>query len=516
MNGPEIYGTIFTVAPSFHDTRVIWTGSDDGVAHVTRDGGKAWTDVTPAGLPRRARISLVEASHHAPGTAYLAAKAYLQDDRAPYLYRTHDWGKTWTKIVGGIRADDYVHAVREDPARAGLLYAGTEHGVYVSWDDGAHWRSLSLNLPDVQVSDIAVEKNDVVIATHGRSLYVLDDVAPLREAGRGSAGATAAGATLQIFTPRVVTRGVDQATIQYALPRPADSVRVEILDATGKVIRSFVGGGSPKPGSARADSATGASGAKPDSARTAVAVRDTILSPTGCETPRRRREAAKPTGRAGLNRFTWDLRHEGATTFDCMIVWSAAPDLGPLAVPGRYAVRVTALGTTATRPLTVRMDPRLRGVTPVDLDEQLALATRIRDRVSAANGAVLRIRTLRSGIADRVARAGSGATDVARSGEALSRKLGAIEEELYQVRNRSGQDPLNFPIRLNNRLAALGRSVGTGDARPTAAAYVVYRELAAELARQLEALGRVETTEVAAFDRVAAGRGLAPVGAGGR
>ncbi|MFL5576841.1 MAG: VPS10 domain-containing protein [Gemmatimonadaceae bacterium] len=514
MNGPEIYGTIFTIAPSFHDTRVIWTGSDDGAAQLTRDGGKTWTDVTPPGLPRHARISLIEASHHDPGAAYLAAKAYLQDDRAPYLFRTHDWGKTWTKIVGGIRADDYVHAVREDPARRGLLYAGTEHGIYVSWDDGAHWRSLSLNLPDVQVSDIAVERNDLVIATHGRSMYVLDDVAPIREAGTAATPAAAAGTSaLRLFTPRVATRGVDEATIQYSLPRQADSVRVEILDAAGKVVRSYAGGGSPKADSAKADSAKadslGGAGARP----AAAASRDTVLSPTGCETPRRRREKARPTGRAGLNRFSWDLRHEGATTFDCMIVWSAAPELGPLALPGRYSVRLTALGATATRPLTVRMDPRLHGVTAADLREQLALATKIRDQVSAANGAVLRIRKLRSGIADRVARAGSGAPDVARSGETAARKLVAIEEELYQVRNRSGQDPLNFPIRLNNRLAALGRSVGTGDARPTAAAYVVYRELSAELARQLAALDRVVATDVADFDRVAASRGLAPVGA---
>ncbi|CAA9346759.1 MAG: GH74 / GH33, partial [uncultured Gemmatimonadaceae bacterium] len=234
MNGPEIYGTIFTVAPSFVDARVIWTGSDDGLAHVTRDGGATWTDVTPRGLPKFARISIIEASHHQAGTAYLAAKNYLLDDRAPYLYRTADYGRTWTKIVGGIRADDYVHAVREDPARAGLLYAGTEHGIYVSWDDGARWRSLSLKLPDTQVTDIAVEAHDLVIATHGRSMYVLDDIAPIREAGSGApraanrraeppspAARSTLPAALQLFTPRPTTRGVDEAPIQYALARPA-------------------------------------------------------------------------------------------------------------------------------------------------------------------------------------------------------------------------------------------------------------------------------------------------------
>src|SRR5437867_4109250 len=161
MNGPEVYGTIFAIAPSYHDSNIIWTGSDDGLAYLTRDGGKTWTNITPPGLPKFARISIIDASRHDAGTAYLAAKNYLLDDRAPYIYRTHDFGKSWTKITTGIRADDYTHVVRDDPARAALLYAGTEHGVYVSWDDGEHWHSLSLNLPDAQVPDIVVEDYDL-------------------------------------------------------------------------------------------------------------------------------------------------------------------------------------------------------------------------------------------------------------------------------------------------------------------------------------------------------------------
>jgi hypothetical protein len=216
----------------------------------------------------------------------------------------------------------------------------------------------------------------------------------------------------------------------------------------------------------------------------------------------------------GLNRFAWDLRHVGATTFECMIIWSAAPDRGPLVVPGQYQVRVTANGLTETRPLTVRMDPRLKGVSAADLQAQLDLALRIRDRVSAANDAVTRIRRLRSAAADRVARANAPA--VAQAGQAAAAKLLAVEERLYQVRNRSGQDPLNFPIKLNNRLASLGRSVQTGDARPTAAAHVVFRELSAELDRELQALERVVATDVAAFNRAVAQRGLAPIGDDGR
>jgi hypothetical protein len=394
-----------------------------------------------------------------------------------------------------------VHAVREDPKRRGLLYAGTEHGIYVSWDDGSNWQSLSLNLPDVQVSDLLVQDNDLVIATHGRSMYTLDDIAPLRELGP-----TFAVRSLQVMKPRVATRGVDEAVIQYALARQADSVRIEILDGAGKVVRAFNGGGAARP-----DSASGRTEVPRDSAQSAATPpADTIVNPTGCETARGGRRggaaAAPPSGRAGLNRFVWDLRYPGATTFPCLILWSANAEQGPLAVPGQYRVRVTASGQSQTQPLVVRMDPRLKGVTMADLREQFALATQIRDKLSAANEGVARIRRFKSAIADRVARVE--AADVTASASDVTRKLSAVEENLYQVRNRSGQDPLNFPIKLNNRIGALGRSVMTGDARPTASSYTVFRELSAQLDVELRQLQHVISTDVEALNRVLAGRNI--------
>ncbi|HKO14947.1 MAG TPA: glycosyl hydrolase [Gemmatimonadaceae bacterium] len=511
MNGPEIYATIFTIAPSPLDVNVIWTGSDDGLAYVTRDGGRSWTNVTPPTLPKFARISLIEASPHAMGTAYLAAKNYQNDDRAPYLYRTHDFGRTWTKIVSGIRADDFAQAVREDPRRARLLYAGTEHGIYVSWDDGDHWQSLSRNLPDVQVSDLVVEDNDLVIATHGRSMYTMDDIAPIR-----AYTPAVAAAPLTLYAPATATRGVEQATIQYTLTRAADSVTIDILDGAGKVVRTYTGGGARDDSAAANDSAAApdSAGRSPAQERAVAAERgiapgDTILNPTGCESRagrRRRGGATHPSGREGLNRFTWDLRYPGASTFPCLILWGGSAEQGPEAVPGAYRVRVTANGQTATRPLTVRMDPRLKGVSVADVRRQFDLAMRIRDRVSAADDAVIRIRRLRSAIAARAAQSSS--PDVQAAGARLAARLSAVEQELYQVRNRSGQDPLNFPIRLNNRLAALQRSVETGDARPTDAAYVVFRQLSADLDATLERLEGLMATDVKAFNQLLATRSL--------
>ena len=487
MNGPEIYATIFTIAPSPLDTGIIWTGSDDGLAYVTRDGGAHWANVTPAGLPRLARITMIEASRHSPGTAYLAATNYQLDDRAPYIYRTHDYGQSWTMIVDGIGSADYVHVVREDPTRAGLLYAGTEHGIHVSWDDGAHWRSLALGLPDLQVADLVVEQSDLVIATHGRSFYTLDDITPIREATPALAREP-----LHLYAPQTATSGVEDATVQYALATGADTVHIDILDAGGRVVRSYTGG-------TRRDS----------TARDSAAARDTILSPTGCETRSGGRggAAARPTGLEGLNQFTWDGRYAGATTFPCNILWGGSADVGPAAVPGRYEVRVTANGHSETRPFTLRTDPRLVGVDTADLRKQFALAMQIRDRVSAADAAVIRIRQLRSQIARRT----SAHPEIARSADSVAGKLLAIEEELYQVRNRSGQDPLNFPIKLNNRLAALERSVETGYARPTDASYIVFRQLSAQLDDVLRRLDRTVDTDVATLNGLLARRGLEPV-----
>ena len=480
MNGPEVFGTIFTVAPSRIERGTIWTGSDDGLVYITRDEGKHWSNITPPGLPELARISLIDASPHKAGTAYVAVKNYLQEDRAPYIFRTDDYGKSWTKLVNGIKAGDYVHAVREDPKRPGLLYAGTEHGIYVSFDNGDHWQSLSLNLPDTQVSDIVVETHDVVIATHGRSFYILDDVDVLRQLSP-----EIAVAPIHLYQPREAIRSVNQAAFYYYLKDSAEKVTIEILDAKGKQIRSFTGIRSEETAPRRPD-------APPADE-----------SEFGPAPPRTR------LTNAGLTRFTWDLRYPGATVFPGMILWSANAASGPVAVPGNYQVRLTVGNHVETQNFVLKMDPRLSGITEKDLQEQFDLAMKIRDKTSEANQAVIRIRDLKKQINDRSEKAKDPGITVA--GGNLIKRLMAVEEEIYQVRNQSNQDPLNFPIKLNNRIAALRRTVETGDARPTNGSYGVFRELSAELDEQLAQLKNLENSDLATLNKLLAAKNLEAV-----
>jgi photosystem II stability/assembly factor-like uncharacterized protein len=459
QTGVETYATIFSLAPSPVDGRVIWAGSDDGIVHVTRDGGEHWEKVTPSGLPDVARISLIEASPHDAPTAFVAANRYQASDRAPYVYRTHDFGRTWTKIVSGVRADDFARAIEDDPARKGQLWLGTETGIYNSFDDGDRWQPFMLDLPVTPVHGIAVKNDDLVIATHGRSFYVLDHIGLLRQAKPETTTAP-----LTLFAPADAMRSVSRGlTIDYFLKDAADPVTIEMLDATGGVIRAFKSTGEKE---------------KPDTE--SVPSEDESARPAPPKVPFAR----------GLNRFVWDLRYEGAHDFKGLIMWAGSPR-GPIAPPGRYQVRVTAAGQTQTQPFAIVRNPKIQ-TTDADLLEQFKLARAINDAVSRANDAVVKIREMKAKVEGR----GNAARDAkARTAaQALVDKLTDLEGDLYQYRNRSSQDPLNYPIRLNNKLAALQSIVESGDARPTDQAYAVFKELSAQLDRDLARLDAVVKT----------------------
>ena len=443
MNGPEIYATVFALAPSFHDIQTLWAGSDDGRIHITRNGGKLWLEITPKDLPKFSTVSIIEASKHDPGTVYVAAYRYQVDDRAPYVYKTTDYGKTWTKIIKGIKPQDFVRSIREDHKKKGLLFLGTENGVYASFDAGENWESLQLNLPVTPIRDLVIKNDDVVLGTHGRSFWILDDIAPLRELN-----ASTAAATLHFFKPADPIRGIYNLNVQYYLNEKVDSVEVSILDAAGKLVQKFIG--------------------------------NQEVFKQDISVPYWERDGnTKPTTAKGINTFSWNLRYAGATTFPAMIIWSGRPQVGPKAVPGKYKVSVKANGQEQFHEIDIKMDPNLKGISLEDLTKQFQLAIQIKEKESEANEAVKEIRKLKPQLENQK----NGVKDsmLLKEMNAVIMALQKVEEDLYQVKNQSGQDPLNFPIKLNNRLSSLRRSVETGDARPTDASYVVFAELSKEL-----------------------------------
>jgi hypothetical protein len=483
QTGVETYATVFTIAPSPLEEGTIWAGSDDGLVNVTRDGGKSWQNVTPPDLPEFARVSLIEASPHKAGTAYVAANRYQRGDRAPYVFKTADYGKTWAKIIEGVGTADFARAIREDTVREGLLFLGTETGIYLSFDDGAHWQSLRLNLPVTPVHDITIKDNDAVIATHGRSFFVLDNISVLRQLND-----QIMTSAVHLFKPVDATRSLSRgATIDYYLKGDAEKVTIDILDAQGQVIRTVTGSAEED----KKREAERAQGQQPDDEEESF----------------RRPAPARVGYKAGMNRFTWDMRYASATEFPNLIMWAGSVR-GPMAPPSQYSVRLTAGGDTQTQAFGVKRHP-LAAATDADLAEQFTLARQINQRVSDANQAVIRIRALKDQVKDRQSKT----TDkkLAQVATALTSKLTDIEGEIYQYRNRSSQDPLNFPIKLNNKLAALQGIVEGGDAKPTDSAFAVFKELSGRIDQQLTRLEAAVKTDVEAFNKQLRGKKLEPV-----
>jgi photosystem II stability/assembly factor-like uncharacterized protein len=463
----EYYDTIFAVQESGLERGLIWVGSDDGLVHVTRDGGKTWSDVTPKDLPEWSRIDLIDPSPHAAGTAYLAADRVRWDDYHPYLYKTTDYGKTWTKIVNGLPDNSYTHAIREDTVRKGMLFAGTETGVYVSFDDGAKWQSLQLNLPTVPVHDMTIHGNDLVAATHGRAFWILDDITPLRQMTP-----EAASADVTLFKPQTAYRTTgggfrlpggfaagqnppSGAILDFSLKAaPKEPISLEILDAKGKLVRKY---------SSKREGPSG--------------------PPTGFEAFFGR--GATLAAKAGLNRFEWDERYTPPSSVPGAISWGGRP-IGPKAVPGNYEVKLTVAGKSYTAPLTLEEDPRVH-VSTADLQKQFDFALQIRDAVTEAHDTVNQIRDLHTQLTalDKQLAGNAKAKSIADAAKDLDKKFTAVEEALIQVKSKSGEDPLNFPIMIADQIMALNGTVESADTAPTQASRDVFDVLKKQLDAQL-------------------------------
>ena len=426
----EYYSTIFTIAESPKERAVIWTGSDDGLIHVTRNGGRDWQNVTPPVIRPDTRINIIDASPHDAATAFVAANRYQLDDFHPYIYKTADFGRSWQSIAAGLPDRSFVRTVREDPKRRNLLYAGTETGVYFSLDGGVRWQPLQLNLPIVPITDLTVKDDDLIASTQGRAFWILDDVTPLRELD------DAAAAAAHLFAPRDAVRarragfgrapaGAGQnppagAAITYSLAR-AQEVTLEFVDSTGAVVKTVTG-----------------------------------------------RDRNGPAGTPGLHRYVWDMRYPDAHGLEGGTFLAGGNLRGPLAVPGTYQVRLKAGGETLTQPLRIVADPRSQaGV--AELQEQFDLLLLIRDKVSQVHDAVNDIVRRRKALASR--------KDAAAV--KLDAALEAVQKELVDLRFAGYDDQmLVFDLKLNNRMAALQGYVSQGDYAPTEQQYGVYRSVA--------------------------------------
>jgi photosystem II stability/assembly factor-like uncharacterized protein len=497
----EYYGTIFTVMESPVQAGTIWSGSDDGLVFVTRDGGKNWTNVTPPKdlMPEWIQINSLEASPFEAGSAYVAATMYKHDDYKPYLYKTSDYGKTWKKITGGIPDGAFTRVIREDPNKRGLLYAGTETGMYLSFDGGANWQPMQLDLPVVPITDLAIHKREkeLVAATQGRAFWIFDDLPMLHQLM--DAGGFKSISDTHLFQPKeayrmpggggfnlpaTATVGKNPASgvvLYYSLKaKPTTDVMIEFFDSNNKSVRKFTGR-LPRPG-------TGAAGAGP------------AQPGTGEGEGFGGGGAAPVTTDAGLNRFVWDMRYTEAVRFPGMILWSGETR-GPKVAPGTYQVKLTVDGSTLTQTFEVKADPRLT-TTAADYAKQLDLSLKIRDKLNETHNAIIQIRDTKKQIDDLVKRVGAQSKPIADAGAALNKKLSAVEEALYQTKNQSSQDPLNFPIRLNNKLAALFGVVSDGEYAPNEQSVAVYDELVAAINAELQKLSQIMKSDVPAFNQL--------------
>ena len=472
----EYYDTVFALAESPKKKGMLWAGTDDGLIHVTTDEGQHWINVSPK-VPEWSTVSLIDPSPHDAAVAYVVFDRHKLDDFKPYIFKTNDSGKTWSAISTGIPEGAYVHAVREDPKRRGLLYAGTETGMFVSFDDGGHWQPLQLNLPVTPIHDLVVKDDDLVVATHGRSFWVLDDVTPLRQVTVESSQMDAL-----LYRPQTALRlhyptDVDKrqpvgenppagAIINYFLKTaPKDEVTLDILDAQGKLVRHL-------------------------SSKEKKQNDQPPEWPDQVETPR-----VIPAAE-GMNRFAWDLHYDDPIQTPGAYYYGEGPR-GPLALPGDYQIRLTAGGKTQTAPLRLEIDPRIKEAEPA-LPRQFELSAKVVGRIGELHQAINEIRNVKTQIEGLHKRFGEDQRlkPALTAADALAKKMSAVEEQLIQVNMKGSEGNLAFPNMLNEAFYSFSRTIEYADYGPTQPQFEVFKLLNDRLEEQLKKWIQIKTEEV--------------------
>ena len=462
--GAEFYSNIFAIAESSLEKGVIYVGSDDGLVHITKDDGKTWKNITPPSniSPRLNMINCIEPSPFKDGVAYLAATSYKFGDYTPYLYKTINYGESWTLITNGIKNKHYTRAIRSDKVREGLLYAGTEWGMYISFDDGKHWSSFQLNLPMTSIRDLAVRDNDLIAATHGRSFWMIDDLTPLHQLTEEMVKND-----FYLYKPDITYRTQQSSgwskpdmrlegenhpngvIVNYYIKdkKETDTIALEILDAKGALIQKY-----------------------------------NTTSKVDKQDP----SATKPlTVITGGNRFIWDLRYPGFKSFEGMVLYSS-PNVGPKAIPGTYRVRLTYNGIASEKEFTIVKDPRLTN-TETDFKNQFDFLIKVRDQVNRANQAIIDIRSVKKDLA-YVKEKVTTDEEFKKLADEFETKLDKVEKNIHMTKNQSRQDPLNYGIRINNRLAFLMSDSQRGDYPPTDQALAFFKDVKKELDIEINSL----------------------------
>ncbi|MDN5863906.1 MAG: glycosyl hydrolase [Gammaproteobacteria bacterium] len=497
----EYYGTVFALVQSPLDKDVLWAGSDDGLVHVTTDGGKHWQDVTPGGLPKLSTISIIEPSHFDAGTAYLAARRYRMDDFEPYLYKTTDYGGSWTKITNGLPQDESSFVIRQDTEAKNLLFAGTLGGVYVSFDDGGQWQPLQLDLPHVPVRDMRIHPraSALVLATHGLGFQVLDNLEPLREMNAGIADAVQ-----YLFTPEPA-----YLTTGFSFSRPG--VAVGENPPNGVVVFYELAKAPPEDEKVSLTFATAAGTTIASFSNQTDAQGKPLEKDQDFYPPREPKQKGVVPAEAGMNRFVWNLRVPDATAVPGAVLWFGSMR-GPHVVPGSYRVTLAVGDAETTRAFTVRKTP-VTAATQADLEAQFALAMKIHHKLDATDKAILKLRKARKavkGYLDRLEGKANAGT-VEKAARPIVATLTEIEYALMQTKSHAPEDPLNYPIRLNNKLAALALVVQAGYTRPSRQAYAVFAELSAKVDAQLQKLHHVLDVELPNLNALIRQAGIAPI-----